>query len=161
MGQLRAADAVTWRPTLWPTNHPADSDEVDAVADALGIVFPDDYRALVVSHQGESPEPNLFDYVEHGRATTGAMGVLFHFSPDEADPVVAGYHILRKRPDWLPGYLLPFSEDPGGNFIAFDFRPDGQPPVVFVDHEADDEDRLVSFVAPSVETLVAMLHPLS
>lgn len=150
---------LTWRPYLWDTPRPAPPHEIARAEAALGIHFPADYRRIVAVHQGEVPDPNLFDFTEDGRRTTSVMGPLFHFAADEAGPA-RSYHLLASlelRRDWLPPRVIPFSEDSGGNPIAFDFRHSASaPPIVFVDHESGGS--AVWPIAASFSEFLGLLH---
>jgi len=131
--------AIVWRPRLWKeTAKVAGASEIGAAESALGVKFPADYREFIRTHQGMSPDPNVFSFVEHGRRTETTLGILLHFSAENADRVDAMYYLPRaveNMSEWLPRGVVPFATDDGGNAIAFDYRISAErPPVVFIDH---------------------------
>jgi hypothetical protein len=127
----------------------------------LGVSFPTSYRQVVAVHQGMRPEPDLFDFEEDGEVTESVMGPLFHLLDSDDPGDLPDYHIVanyRLKQQALPPHIIPFSQDPGGNAIAFDYRePGGEPPVVFVDHEAAD-DNCIWPVAGTFSDLLDHLH---
>src|SRR5205814_2145735 len=131
---------------------PASSTAIQQVETALQVRFPEDYREVVRQHQGEAPRQSLFDFLEHGQETTSVMGALFHFLDEASASGFYSYNLLQNynnRRHLLPEGVIPFSEDSGGNSIAFDFRhsPDA-PSVVFVNHEATEAEEQVLPIAP-------------
>jgi hypothetical protein len=152
---------VSWVRGLWDDERPIPPDAIERAEHDLGIAFPRSYCLVAAEHQGMQPKPDRFDFVEDGEQTESVMGPLFHFL-DTDDPndlpdyhIVANYRLKRKA---LPAQVIPFSQDPGGNAIAFDYRkPGAEPPVVFVDHEADD-DNCVWPVAATFSQLLDELH---
>ena len=90
------------------------------------------------------------------------MGVLFHFCEDKSKSSFYSYNILENylnRRHILPLQVIPFSEDPGGNSIAFDFRESlDAPSIVFVDHEAIGEANWISFIAANFTEFLNMLY---
>jgi cell wall assembly regulator SMI1 len=162
---------VTWRPRLWgETAKAADEAQIASVEAKLGVKFPPDYRDFVRTHQGMSPDPNVFSFVEKGRTTETNFGVLYHFEPDSTDRIDAMYFILRAIDDmseWLPPGVVPFTTDDGGNPIAFDYRASkDRPPIVFMDHgEASAATETGGtyagcHVADTFTDLIGVLHPL-
>lgn len=152
---------IDWQPYLWERPRPARPEDIDRVEAELGVRFPEDYRAVLLAHQGEVPRPELFDFEENCRTTTTVMGPLFHVL-EGADTTAASYNIVesyRLRQDSLPPGIVPFSEDPGGNPIAFDFRRSAEAPtVVFVNHEAVGEAEYIWPVAGSFTEFLGLMH---
>jgi hypothetical protein len=125
------------------------------------VSFPPSYRQVVAEHQGMQPEPDLFDFVEDGEPTESVMGPLFHFLDGDDPSDLPDYHIVanyRLKRQALPARVIPFSQDPGGNAIAFDYRDHAsEPAVVFVDHESDDDEGIWP-VAATFSDLLELLH---
>jgi hypothetical protein len=153
---------VKWRNYLWQEPHPASAAAIAAAEKALGVRFPADYRKVVREHQGQVPQPSLFDFDEGGARTTGVMGPLFHFRPEKDAAAHAGYHLLevhRKRQHLLPKGVVPFSEDPAGNLIAFDYRRSKSAPgVVFLNQERAGGEGWITPLAGSFSDFLGMLH---
>jgi hypothetical protein len=152
---------VTWVPGLWDKERPIQPDAIEGAEQALGIAFPKSYCLVAAEHQGMQPQPDRFDFVEDGEQTESVMGPLFHFLDTDDPNDLPDYHIVanyRLKRQALPAQVIPFSQDPGGNAIAFDYRKaDAEPPVVFVDHEADD-DNCVWPIAATFSELLEQLH---
>jgi cell wall assembly regulator SMI1 len=154
--------SIKWNSYLWQESRPAILRDIEHIETALGIHFPDDYRKVVMLHQGEIPQQNLFNFVENNEKTILVMSVLFHFLEDKSESGFYSYNVLENyhnRRHLLPPLVIPFSEDPGGNQIAFDFRktPDA-PTIVFVDHEEVGETNWVSCIASNFTEFLSMLH---
>jgi SUKH superfamily protein len=54
----------------------------------------------------------------------------------------------------LPSHLIPFMNDGGGNLYCLDSRRNGEPPVVFWDHTASEEQE-PEFTAPDFVSWMA------
>ncbi len=154
--------SVKWQPYLWKQSHPASLRDIERVETALELRFPKDYRVVAIQHQGEVPQQNLFDFVEKGQQTTSVMGVLFHFLEDKSEAGYYSYNLLenyRNRQHLLPAQIIPFSEDPAGNSIAFDFRKATKnPSIVFVNHEAIDEVNKIVEIATNFSEFQNFLY---
>lgn len=127
---------------------PIDADRARIEAAAHGRV-PDAYWSLVTRHGGRTLESEEGETMMYGV-------LLLAVAPDEAGGH-ASYcveHCLRiARLHWPDG-LLPFGDDTGGNYWAFDFRHDASAPaIVFVDHEVGGNEG-VTRVAPDFATFV-------
>jgi cell wall assembly regulator SMI1 len=153
--------SLTWRPYLWQDDRPADPAAISNAEKAIGFRFPQDYRSVVAEHQGKTPWPNAFDFGGAEERNTTAMNGLFHFLKVD-DPRLRGYHLLqnfRERSATLPPGIVPFSEDAGGNAIAFDFRTSAEAPaVVLVDHERMGQAGWIQPVADSFTEFLNLLY---
>ncbi|WP_294327905.1 SMI1/KNR4 family protein [uncultured Sphingomonas sp.] len=126
---------------------PDDADRA-RIEGAVGARLPDDYRELVVAHQGQVLVADPVAVPEQGKVDFGVL--LLALSPAIAGDD-ASYCIERCQEnmrDYYPAGLLPFADDTGGNYWAFDFRQSqDRPAVVFIDHEIEGEEG-VTPVAP-------------
>ncbi|MET0269520.1 MAG: SMI1/KNR4 family protein [Sphingomonas sp.] len=119
-----------------PTPTAADRARIEQ---AGGGAVPDDYWDLVRAHQGQVAEEQEKPAPGHGPEGLGVL--LLAISPEAAGRD-ASYCIatcLRNMADYYPAGLLPFADDTGGNYWAFDFRYGGAPRIVFIDHEIAGE----------------------
>ena len=145
-----------WTPYLrsdLPEATEADRARIEA---AIGQRLPETYWALARLNQGRVPAPKYVALENGGRANIGVFLYLIERErvtrPGERSLGLLGaFHGLR---DLYPAGIVPFSDDTGGNFMAFDYRAGGEPAVVFVDHETAGEAGLVP-AAPSFEALMA------
>lgn len=144
-----------WKPylrTAFPPPTQADRARLERLAAAR---LPDRYWRLVCEHQGEV----LDGYVALADEGELNFGVLLLACPPEGAGRHASYCIedcFRSMEDRYPVALLPFADDTGGNYWAFDFRTaPANPPVVFVDHEGLDEDG-ITLTAENFEAFLAM-----
>jgi cell wall assembly regulator SMI1 len=151
---------MEWTDYLWDEAHPATDADIAAAERALGVTFPQALRDALREHQGQVPDPGLFDFDEGGERTTSVMGPLFHVREAAAgDPAYQLVHVARSRKHLLPDGVVPFSEDPSGNMIALDYRASkSTPPVVFLNHEEAGAGAGVTTLASSFEAFLAMLH---
>lgn len=152
---------LRWVPALWDGHRPAPAGAIKAAEAAIGVTFPEDYRAIVTEHHGEAPEPACFDFVAGTATDASVMGPLFHLLDTAAGGELAGYGLVAKAGrQWLPEGVVPISEDPAGNPIALDFRADraAAQGLVFVEHESDGDEVAVWPLAQSLAAFLETLH---
>lgn len=137
--------------------------DVARVETALGVRFPDDYRALAPAQQGRIPSPR---HVPREGRPPLPFGPLFHFAPEDTHPRQQGDALLFVagilREDGYPRQIVPFASSGGGSnaYFAFDFRDRPEAPrVVFVDPDRAPEDPKA--FAPVAESFAALLDKLA
>ena len=136
-----------WQPKNLPSVTPED---VLRIEQEIGFKIPLDY--VEVSRHVHGKEPTPGSHVADGGGS--ALGELFHFSGDLSDDRLGWGDWINENSDTL---LLPFSQDGGGNFFAFDFGKDPQnanPTVVFWDHET----QIVTTLAESFTEFLGQLE---
>lgn len=135
-------------------------DDRRALETEIGYALPQEYWDVVAEHQGHIPDP---DGVPRGDGKPDErVGVLLYVVPTETmeDSEQFGYGVLvalENMASLYPEGIVPFSDDTGGNNLAFDFRTGPDPAIVFVDHNVAGEAGLTT-VAPSFTALIEMLR---
>ena len=114
---------------------------IPEVEKQLGVVFPEEFKTLVIEYNHGSAFPDTFD-TEH---LTGKMfGELLNFNLNGKNDIIENYSWIA---DKLPKGVYPFSVDPSGNYLCFDYRKDtDNPSIVFWDHEQQfeiEDDELI------------------
>lgn len=126
----------------------------------IGHTLPQSYWSVVSQHQGHIPDPDGVPRPD-GRPDERVGVFLYVLSPDKLeDAEVFGYGVsvaLGNMADLYPPGIVPFSDDTGGNNLAFDFRTGPDPAIVFVDHNVAGE-RGLTRVAPNFAALLALLR---
>jgi len=119
------------------------------------VRFPKNYLELVKINQGKVVTPNVFKYKVGSATGESCLSVLFHFTKHPFKSVMS-YSVAentRKIVDIMGEKVIPFSEDPGGFSIAFDFRKTAHnPPVIIIDMEAENFKDMILPVAEDFET---------
>lgn len=125
--------SVTWE---W-TEAPVDRRIIAEVEEAWGIRFPDDYVHCAMENHGGRPTPACFKAPVWGESV---FCDLLSFNDNSPDSIVERYEGMK---DALPPGVYPFADDPFGNHLCFDYRgrPEGEPVVVFWDHEGMEPGR--------------------
>lgn len=141
---------IVWRDYEIADPPVAGEARVREVERELGVRLPEDYVEVARENQGRAPSPAT---VSLGESSKTVLGYLLHF---EAEPqyasLVGAWRAIR---DALPEGVIPFAEDPAGNFFCFDYRADEMnPPVVFWPHE--QPERMIP-VAAGFNELLDML----
>lgn len=133
---------------------PATREQVESVGRRLGVRLPDDYASLVQRVNGGQPDHDAFDIEGRFEAVLNRLLPIGEQHPGNMELTAAR---LAER---LPRGIVPFADDPFGNFICFDYRYGNRPVVVFWDHErAETEpDRAVSFICASFTELIGKLR---
>jgi cell wall assembly regulator SMI1 len=136
----------------------AKDEEIQKAEQQFGVAFPEEFKQILKSSQGKTPVPNIIESEEVCKVTFGP--ILHVLSGEEP-----AYSISRAKEIWGRYYpnLLPIANSGDGCIFAYDFSKDKEnPPVVFVNSEADPEDdeddeRLL-FVAHSLTELLSNLE---
>lgn len=147
----------------WSGADPAvDRSVIALVETECGVRFPQDYVECAMVNSGGSPSPacflvgeavEVFDTLLSYRETDPWHGA----NPDGMLNVLQAL----QQQDLLPEGVFPFAYDPGGNFLAFDYRTSREmPSIVFLDHERlDAQEHFKSYpVASTFTELLANLH---
>lgn len=122
---------------------------------AGGGALPDSYWALVQAHQGQIRRGHEIEVSGQGAVN---FGVLLLAIPPARAGDEQSYSIetcLHNMADYYPTGLLPFADDTGGNYWAFDLRRRSAPCIVFIDHELEGEEGLTP-IADSFEAFMAL-----
>jgi hypothetical protein len=143
-----------WTPylrTKFPQPTDADRARLERLA---GAALPDAYWRMVGLHQGEVLDTEL-ELDGEGAINFGVL--LLAVSPQVVEKRNSSYCIedcLDSMEDRYAAGLLPFADDTGGNYWAFDFRTHAtDPAVVFIDHELSGDDG----VTPAADSFAAFM----
>ena len=119
---------------------------------ALGVTFPEDYRACVKRCHGGRPRDNNFSFVDPaiGRMES-CLGVLLSFSDDDAENIVETH---RRLQPFLPEGVIPIADDGGDDFVCFQHGGQDRPSVVYWHHG----DRSVVPLSESFSSFLDMLY---
>ncbi|KFA93173.1 SMI1/KNR4 family protein [Archangium violaceum] len=141
---------IQWKPYLWAEPHPVDSQVLDQLEHQWNVKLPQQYRELVLEHQGMGPEPCAFD------VGTGndAFSVLLIVSADREKEAYSVKQARRVLEPHVPAGIFPFALTPGGEYLCFDYRESSeQPKVTLVTVEM-----FIYPVADSFTDFMARLH---
>ena len=150
---------VEWR----DADPPVGRDAVAGVEQAWGVVLPEDFVRCALVNHGGSPYPDRFlvGEAEEVFDTLLSFREPHPWRVSNPDSITETYDDLRGQ-GLLPERVYPFAYDPGGNYLAFDYRgsPD-DPAVVFLAHEElDTGGRFETYpVCGSFTALLESLHP--
>lgn len=103
---------------------------IKSVEQLLAVKFPDDYIQCILNNHGGQPEPSRFNF---GDKDATSFGELLTFDTAHRNYILKIFNSIKEM---LPDGVIPFANDPGGNYICFDYNEKGNNPViVFLDHE--------------------------
>ena len=111
---------------------------IKEIQEKLNVIFPKDFVECVLENNGGQPTPECFDFKGHKEAVFNA---LVDLSFDGKGNL---FEILQNLNGQLPDRIIPFANDPFGNFFCFDFRENGSPNIVFWNHEKSGNDAIES-----------------
>lgn len=129
-------------------------EDVSKAEEALCISFPADYVDCVLLKNGGQPVPDTFDF---GGKQEAVFNSLIDLNIRENRNVLEVHNRLKER---LPDNVIPFADDPFGNYLCFDYRAGSEPSIVFWDHEESrgSGSSEVRFVSNSFSELLDMLY---
>ncbi|MGG1534172.1 MULTISPECIES: SMI1/KNR4 family protein [Brevibacillus] len=139
---------VSW---LFP-KRPLDTEEIKSIEQQLGIIFPKDYVDCVKQNNGGQPDPDTF-YVGDREAVFSS---LIPLNQEESRNVLT---VKRKLAERLPEGVVPFADDPFGNYLCFDYRRNQEPKIGIWDHErgVSDKEKALTLICDTFTELVGML----
>jgi len=124
---------IRWEDYVWRQTPPAAPAELDRLEEEWGVRLPDEYKRLVSTHQGMSPEPATFRV---GRVVH-VFNTLLAITRDQESEGYSVQHYQEVLRPLIPAGIHPFGDTPGGEYLCFDYRdsPD-HPRIVLVSVEA-------------------------
>jgi cell wall assembly regulator SMI1 len=140
----------------WEYKKPIDEKRIREVEMELGVHFPKSFFDCVLKNNAGRPKTKLlFDL---GNEKEKVFGNLFNFNEDEDHFSILEAHEVLIGEHEAPIELVPFADDPAGNFICFDYRTlvAGEPIVVFFYHERDEDN--IKKIADSFSQFLEMLY---
>jgi hypothetical protein len=141
---------VRWVNYVWKDPRPVASSEIEQLEALWGVELPDEYKRLIVSHQGMTPEPCVFK-VGRGANVFSVLLTVTRDAERASYSIQDSYDLIRSH---APSGLYPFGKTPGGEYLCFDSRGSvNQPRIVLVTVEMS-----VYPVANSFQELLDGLH---
>lgn len=124
------------------------------IQENLNIKFPSDYIECVIKNNGGRPNPDSFDFEGHEEAVFNS---LLSLHSEDKENMISVCEWIRYR---LPGNVIPFANDPLGNYICFDYRENNNPVIVFWDHEiaGKDKEKCLTKICNSFDELLSRLY---
>jgi len=144
---------MSWQDIAWEDCRGELGDaDVRNVEQALGVTFPEDYRACVKKCHGGRPRNNDFSFLDPtiGRMES-SLAVLLSFSDDDVENIVETH---RRLLPFLPQRVIPIADDAGGDFVCFQDAGQAQRSVVYWHHR----ERSVVALSESFAGVTDMLY---
>lgn len=143
---------IIWKRTIGEL----DMNDINKVEKHWGVTLPDDYKQCCINNHRGRPNPCVYDF----EYKTGALfSYLLSFKEDNSYYILKDYNNIKDR---LVDNVYPFADDPGGNFICFDYREgkDKTPKVVYWDHELAYEDpaTAIFYICDTFTELLSKLY---
>lgn len=129
--------------------------EVMEVEKKLDVTFPDDYKFCVKENQGGLPSPNAIDIPGWGETF---FEYLLGYREDSEVYIIRAYNMIKDR---LVDGIVPFAEEPAGNYFCFNFREnEDSPKIVYWDHEIafNNPEKAIFYVCNTFTDLLNNLH---
>ncbi|WP_141201678.1 SMI1/KNR4 family protein [Paludifilum halophilum] len=139
----------------WRYTKPVKPERIQEVETELNVRFPNSFVECVKKNNAGRPNAILFDL---GNDKEKVFGNLFDFNDSEYGlSILEAYESLVDEHE-APKELIPFADDPAGNFICFDYRSinNGEPAVVFFYHERDEDN--IRRISNSFEDFINKLY---
>lgn len=119
-----------------------DCNNIFKVEGEIGIKFPHLFVEIINKYNAGCPLNNIFDTEkERGRV----FSTLLTFNLEESNSITCVYNYVKDR---IPNGVVPFADDPSGNYICFDYRKTSIPQIVFWHHEENfviNEDNEIEY----------------
>lgn len=134
-------------------NGDVEESAISRVETIFNVEFPKDYIECIMKNDGMYPKPDRFTL----NGNEEVFNNLLSFDEEDSGNIIDTYNYVKDR---LVKKVIPFAEDPFGNLICFDYRNNGQPIIVFWDHEKafNDKESAMSYLCDSFTDLLSMLH---
>lgn len=108
---------------------PLDRDVIEEAEKRIGFNFPESYKECVIKYHGSTPLQDLFDVENVQRV----FGQFLEYDDSSESLLYCYVNGIDEHRGIIPPYIIPFAEDPSGNYICFDYSENkGSPKVVFL-----------------------------
>lgn len=122
-------------------------EDIVMVENKIGFPLPRDFVKIVMTYNGGRPRPNRFNT----KTTTGR--VLKAFLSLHSNDQGSVFSVLEWVGDRLEENIVPFAEDPAGNYLCFKHSIKNTK-IIFWDHEKDESE----IVCDSITELMGSLY---
>jgi cell wall assembly regulator SMI1 len=137
---------------------PLSEEAVHTIEERLGVSFPPDYRACVKQCDGGWPKPRYFDYPDPSLGPVeSCIGRFLSLDENREGNILAVVGWLSEQ---LPPGVVPIANDPGGDYVCFDYRSGATPTVVYWMHEESGDEAIVP-LAPTFSAFLDRLRSAS
>jgi hypothetical protein len=138
------------------TVQPVTSSDLGVVERAFGFSFPADFRAHYLNHNGGRPQNNLFKKDD----TVFVVSEFFPIKYGRANSLFEDvFRDLKMDQEVLPKHLVPFADDPGGDYYCFSIREKDAGSVwIYRGEYSDDLERAVTYLAKSLPEFIENLE---
>jgi hypothetical protein len=102
---------------------------ISSFQEKYGVIFPDDFKACVLEHNGSRPRPNIFDVSSRKELVAKS---LLSFNKNDSDNIWETNDQLNVK---LSNLVIAIMSDQFGNYICLDYRNRKVPSIIFWDHE--------------------------
>lgn len=103
---------------------------IESTEKQIGVSFPESYKKCVLKYHGATPVQDLFNV----EGTQRVFGEFLGFDEND-DETLLSYYIMETNEvtGTIPKEVIPFANDPSGNYICFDYKNDKKDPeIVFL-----------------------------
>lgn len=141
--------------TILGTHGKADNRDLDRIEKEFHIKIPEAIREHFLSYNGGYPERPVFV------CENGDTYIVDYFMTIEGakEGMEESIRLLRDD-EILPGWLIPFADEEGGNLFCFSVRESDYGAIYYYDHEfeyGEEPEEHVTYVAESLTVFINSL----
>jgi cell wall assembly regulator SMI1 len=114
--------------------------QINQLETAIQAKFPESYKNFLLQHNGGSPEPCVFEYIDASETRLGCINNFLGIHSGELSNLhdyIETYKVFQKR---LPDDVFPIANDPGGNLICISLAAHDTGTIYFWDHELEADE---------------------
>lgn len=138
---------VVWEGYVSPQPEEINHDHVSKMEKHLGVLFPEDYKELIIKQQGKMPYPETISSSELFKSTFGPLYSM-DFSLDNLNGILYKWN---KWKDYYGDRVIPIAGTGGGAcFFAYVYNGDNLPSIYFIDVEEEE----LLYVSKSITDLI-------
>ena len=126
-------------------------DNLKKIENELSCSLPSDFVKTVTIYNGGCPEKVRYDLLN---VKEKVFDRLVNFDIKSKNNVLSIYQAIKKR---TKSNLIPFGEDPFGNYICFLFENNNQYKIVFWDHE-QEASKSITFISNTFSEFIEKLY---
>jgi hypothetical protein len=132
-------------------------DQIKEAEKIIGYPFPKDYQEMLLSQGCGEPLHDTFSYfnLDIREDIETSIFSFLAMKSEYRDSVLDAY---EDPPEFFDKYLVPFANEPGGDYVCFDYRDsEDYPIVVYWQHDSQYSINRVSFLAENFSQFLDML----